>query len=231
MSKTLNALLAVGRLYNGVRGLWAFGVLLLGGGTASLLITAFGGPWVLALVLSLVIVVSACLYFGLPPGPGIYNPRYLKWYVLPTRRVSWDFGNYLGMSAKQGENLTISSMQFDLRSNFGGDIVPTDGVVVSLNTGQKVSIELKGPQGFVPVASIETIPAKTKIHGQVLFSDGPLTDSEFLRRFSGFDFRFSYNGQTFERRFTRSELESVIDGFRRYSNPSPERRLVTKGDS
>lgn len=230
MGRFFSTCLAAGRLYSGIKGLWAFAVWLFFGGGGALVIAALGGPWILGPLAVAAVIIIVLLYLGTPGQRGVHTPGYLKWYALPIRRISWEFDNYLGMSAHQGGDITMGVMQFVLRVNYGSDLVPIKGCIVSLNTGQEIAIELKGPEGYLPISSIGTIPAKTKIYGHAVFARNPLPDSEFLRQFSGFDFRFECESARFERRFSRLELEFVIDNFRRYSNPEPPRRIVARKD-
>lgn len=227
----LHWLLAVGRVYGGLSGLFSGGVLLVAA------VGMIASQPIFFAVIIAVILAGVAIFASQPIGGGIHTPRYLRLYDLPLRRLRWNFANYLGMSAIEGKNLKVSAFQCDLKIGRGGDLRPLKMNLVSYNNGDTVDLKIKTTLGYQRASQIESIPANETFHVLATFSsagqDG-IPAEDFLRQYSGLTLNAEFEGIsssrkfTFSRKFTRQEMEAIISSFRKYSNPSPKRRPVLK---
>lgn len=92
-------------------------------------------PW-LVLFLSIAGVVMAVIFVAVigwiflstPIHDGTFGSKYLLWYKLPTRTVSWDFAQFLGGGCGQGQPVLIYSFQPRLKVNLGRRYLPQTGI-------------------------------------------------------------------------------------------------------
>ena len=209
------------------------------GGFATM--TAIIAEWTAALLIigSFVLVVAifgAIVFVSLPIGNGIHTPRYLIWYKNPLRRVSFDFDNYFGMNAHEGKNLQLGRFQARIRVNRGKDLEPIDAFIRSINSGKKAQIRFRALEGYEEVSDVALIPKGRYFIVAADFDDlkepgQTIPIEDFLREFSGFELIIRWDKKKFFRAFPRSEIDAVIESFRRYSNPEPPRRIVLRNQS
>ncbi len=181
-------------------------------------------------------VVLAAVLFGvgvflsLPAKSGIHTPRYLIWYRLPLRRISFNFDNYLGLKAEAGVLQGVGGFQAEVRFNRGRNISVTNAFIGSVNTGEQIPIQFRTSSGYLTADKIEYIPAHEQCRIQSKFDSdcGYYPIEAFLQDFSGFELVLEWDGRRFSRTFARSEIEGVIESFRRYSNPEPPRQIVRR---
>jgi hypothetical protein len=126
-------------------------------------VTALFAEWALALLVigsfPLVVVVFGIIVFiSAPVGNGIHTPRYLLWYKNPLRRVSFDFNNYLGLSAREGKDLSLGTFQAQIKINWGKDLRPNAVFIRSKNSGEKALVRFRVPEGYKEASDIEFIP-------------------------------------------------------------------------
>ncbi len=214
-------------------------VWLAAGGFAT--VTAIVAEWaaVLLIIGSLALVVAifgAIVFVSLPIGNGKHTPRYLIWYKNPLRRMSFDFDNYLGMNAREGKNLRLGRFQARIRVNRGKDLEPIDAFIQSLNSGKKSKIRFRALKGYKEASDVELIPKGRDFIIAADFDDlkkpgETIPIEDFLKEFSGFKLIIRWDNKIFSRTFPRSEIEAVIESFRRYSNPEPPRQIVLRNQS
>lgn len=204
-------------------------------------VTAFVAEWASALFVigsfTLVVVIFGVIVFiSLPVGKGIHTPRHLRWYKNPLRRVSFDFDNYLGLSARAREDVRLGSFQAQMKINWGKDLRPKEAFIRSRNSGEKALVRFRAREGYKEASDIEFIPKgrnyrmvadfeNLKEPGETIPIEG------FLQNFSGFEFVVEWDGGRFARTFPRSEIDCIVSSFRQYSNPAPARQIVTKDRS
>jgi hypothetical protein len=231
----ISRLLATGRVLGGIMGFWGFINLLSGGAVTALLAGAIFGPWgwIIIVCVLLIALLLSMLYLSSSGDPGIYKNRYLDWYKLPFRRISFDFDNYLGMGSREGENIEMSRFQARMKVNWGTDIKPSEAFIRSNSTGKNAIVRFRTSTGYKGATEATlTIPVGKWFYLAADFEAlKPPGDSvpveDFLREFSGFDLVIKWEDGSFTRTFPRSELEFVIDGFRKYSNPEPYIQIKT----
>lgn len=187
-----------------------------------------GAPWPLFALLGLgglsiltliVITVSAWLRSAAIPE---FQPRYLAWYKLPFRRVSWDFANFLGAVGNAGCPVLIYSFQARLRVNWA-DAMPKNAYIQSRNTAERIPITIDPASANhlnsnVAVGSLSRIPRGRWFRVSAIFSEGAaaedgLTKEQLLARFDGFSLIFEYENGSSGRDFTRNEIIIAIDTF------------------
>ena len=233
MGALVRLCLSVGRVYVGVKGLWGLVVALGIGWIGSAVVEALGGPWLLGSLISIVMVVAIYIYLGLPRGSGIHTPRYLRWYENPARLVSFKFDNYLGLSAKAGKDLGIGRFQAQMRVNRDAAVEPMEAFIESNNMGTRSSVKFRTPMGYKEAAEVERIP-KGQYYWISCDFEGlkekgtTIPVEDFLQAYSGFDLVLRWRDRSFRRRFSRSDIEMVIDSFRKHSNPPPPPQIVTR---
>lgn len=165
---------------------------------------------------------------------GISQPKILfhKLRKLKFWGVSWDFtGYFLGMSAKAGANIHISSLQVRGKNNTNNPFEKVSGYIQSNITNKRIPILLES----MPPEETNGIPPKCQFWIRALFRD-PNAEREgiaaenFLKEFSSFTFVFEYDGKEYKYRFDRKEVETQIELFRKDSNPKPS-PMVTRREN
>ena len=156
------------------------------------------------------------LYLNLPIASGVYGSKYLLWYMLPIRRISWDFRQLIGGNCGQGSPVIINSFQFRLKKNWGPAIRPTQAYIYCETTGLTKNALLEVGNEYAAAKTIKLLPKKQWVIGHVPF--GEITREQLFQLVDGFDFVFEHDGTSFRRRFERAELEMALERFWRYSN-------------
>lgn len=154
---------------------------------------------------------------------GTFGSKYLLWYKLPIRKVSWSFDQFLGAASGHGQPVLIYAFQPQLKVNWGDGIHPKKAFIECRTTGALQAVLLSPQNTYVSAEAVEFIPKGGWFPCQALF--GGITKEAFLQNWDGFNFVFEYDDKRFSRRFSRTELEECIDRFWRYSN----RRAKPKG--
>jgi len=187
-------------------------------------------PWpILFLSLfGLLVAFSIVILFGLifvssPIQDGTFGSKYLLWYKLPIRKVSWKFDQFLGGGSGQGQPVLIYSFQPQFKVNWGKGISPKATYIECETTGARQDVLLSPIDQYVKADAVEYIPRGGWFNCQVYF--GGITKEAFLQTWDGFKFVFEYNNKSFSREFSRRELEEWIERFWLYSN----RRAQPKG--
>lgn len=163
---------------------------------------------------------------------GVSQPKLLSHRIRKLKfwGVSWDFtGYFLGMSATEGTNTYISCFQVQGTNNTNNPFSTIGGYLQSNITNEKIPILLES----MPAEETNGIPPKCKFWIRALFRD-PTAEREgiiaenFIRRFSDFTFVFEYDDKVYTYRFSRNEVERIIDLFRKDSNPKPVPMVTRK---
>ncbi|MBZ0144999.1 MAG: hypothetical protein K8F56_15610 [Rhodocyclaceae bacterium] len=189
-------------------------------------------PWpvlflsIAGVVMAVVFVaVVGWIFLSTPIAAGTYGSKYLLWYKLPTRTISWDFAQFLGGSSGQGQPVLIHAFQPRLKVNWGDGISPKRAFITCKATGAHQNVLLSPRDAYVNAEAVDFIPKGGWFQCQAHF--GGITKEAFLQNWDGFRFVFEYDDKTFCREFSRRELEESIDRFWRYSNQrsQPKGRL------
>ena len=156
---------------------------------------------------------------------GTYGSKYLLWYKLPLRKVSWGFEQFLGGGSGQGQPVLIYAFQPRLRVNWGDGIHPKRAFIECKATGAHLNVLLSPLNAYVNAEAVDFLPKGAWFQCQAHF--GGISKEAFLQNWDGFVFVFEYDDKRFSRRFSRMELEESIDRFWRYSNrlSQPKGRL------
>lgn len=204
----------------------------LGGGAVITFLTNLVAGIASAVVLAIVLL-GVVVFLSFPAKGGIHTPRYLIWYRLPLRRIWFNFDGYLGLAAKSGVLQGVGGFQARVRFNRGRHISVTNAFIRSLNTGKQIPIQFRTSSGYLTADQIKYIPSHEQywIRSQFASNDDYYPIEDFLREFSGFELVLEWDGRKFCRIFSRSEIESVIESFRRYSNPQPPPQIVSRNQS
>lgn len=213
-----------------------FAVWLMWGGGAILVITiandvlqsvvtskAWFAVFVVSIVFLYTIVVLAFLGFLLSNKAGINSPRYLNWYKLPIRKLSWKFDNCLSLNTRSGKNVKAAQFNAWVRINWGNGIKPKRAIIRSLNKDLEMELKLETDPHFKPVSDATLIPKGKKYWNiKGVINDEKTDVEDFLREYSGFDFIFEYDNSTFKKRFSRESLDLMVDRCRQSVNQKPE---------
>jgi hypothetical protein len=179
----------------------------------------------LAALLGVVGLLVVVVLFS-PIRPGTYGSKYLFWYMVPIRKLSWNFAQFLGGTSGDGQPVLIHCFQVQFKVNRGEGIVPRRAFIECKVTGAFQDVLLSPQNTYVKAEEISFVPRGHWFSCQAQF--GSVTKELFLRQFDGFEFVFEYDDRVFSRRFSRRELEWWIDGFWRFSNTRPEPRGVLR---
>lgn len=143
--------------------------------------------------------------------------------------ISWDFtGYFLGMTATEGANIHITSLQVRGKNNTNNPISKIEGYIQSNITNRKIPILLES----MPPEKTNGIPPKCRFWIRALFRDPNakiegIAAEKFLKEFSDFTYVFKYDSREYKYQFKRKEIETQIELFRKNSNPKPI-PIVTK---
>ena len=186
-------------------------------------------PWPILFLVFFGIVATICVISFLvvailysPIGPGIYGSKYLLWYKLPLRKVSWNFAQVLGGTSGAGQPVVIHTFQTEFKVNWGEGIAPKRAFIECKKTGVYQDVLLSPLDSYVKAESVVFIPGGRWFQCQSLF--GGMTKESFFQKYDGFRFVFEYDDKVFCRCFSRRELKEWIDRFWRFSNRDPEPR-------
>lgn len=165
--------------------------------------------------------VMGWIFLSTPIASGVYGSKYLLWYKFPLRKISWDFSQFLTGTSGQGSPVSIHAFQPKLKVNWGKGISPKSALITCNSTGARQNVLLSPRDAYVNAEAVAFIPKGGWLHCQALF--GGTTKDILLLNWDGFEFVFEYDDKkSFRRKFSRREIEEVIDRFWRYSNPPPE---------
>lgn len=189
---------------------------------------AIGAPVAVKVLLMIAVIIlvlwallAVVAFLAQPPGPGIQTPRWLRWYRLPIRRVSWDFDNAFGWSGAHGAPIKIEQFQGKFRMNWGEGMRPKRAFIECVATGARKDFLLSPANPYVKAESIEFLPRrKGWIYCQAHLSG--TSKEAFLAEFSGFRFVFEYDETRQEINFSRELLETILERAWRYNNKEPE---------
>ena len=110
-----------------------------------------------------------------------------------------DVDNYLGLSARAGEDVRLGSFQAQMKINWGKDLRPKEAFIRSRNSGEKAIVRFRARKGYKEASDIEFIPKgrnyrivadfeNLKEPGETIPIEG------FLQNFSGFEFVVAWDG-------------------------------------
>lgn len=180
-------------------------------------------PWpvwflsIAGVVLAIVFVaIVTWIFLSTPIADGTYGSKYLLWYKLPIRNVSWDFSQFLGGGSGYGQPVLVYAFQPRLKVNWGDGISPKRAFITCKATGANQNVLLSPRDSYVNAEAVEFIPVGCWFQCQAHF--GGITKEDFFQDWEGFTFVFEYDDKSFTREFSRRELEEAIDRFWRYSN-------------
>jgi len=156
------------------------------------------------------------------PAAGSFTPRKLGYYKLPIHKLAWNFDNYLGGYGKERGPFLVTSFQPRFNITRGTGIHPKEAYIQSDRTGIREEVLIECGNPYVPADQIEFMPPGKWYHCQKFFGDAGLSKEEFLAKFDGFDFVFSYDEVSFRRHFSRNEIEEIFDAYWRSNNRSSE---------
>lgn len=171
----------------------------------------------------LLIFIAIFLLYSIlqtPAGDGIFSSKYLIWYKLPIRKVSWDFGNFLGVSCVHGNPISVNVFQVQFKVNWTDGISPIKAFLECKNTALKQDVFVSALDEYVQVEKIEFLPTGKWFQCQSQFGD--ISKEQFLQKYDGFRFVFEYDETVFSKTFSREELEVYLNRFSKYTNPRPE---------
>lgn len=172
------------------------------------------------LLLLLIAMLLLYLILHSPAGDGIYSSKYLIWYKLPIRKVSWDFSNFLGVSCIHGNPISINVFQVQFKVNWSDGISPVKAFLECKHTSVKQDVFVSALDEYVKVDKIEFIPTGEWFQCQSQFGD--ISKEKFLQKYDGFCFVFEYDKTVFSKTFSREELEVYLNRYSKYTNPRPE---------
>lgn len=179
--------------------------------------------------LALIITLSFLLlcvwnWLSSETAPGIYTHRYLQFYRMPLRAISWNFDNYLGGVCGGGDQVEVANFQPRFWVNRKNGIHPKRAFIRSRATGETRDVLIECGNPYKKAEEIAFIPPGKWYHCQTTFDGraaGRPSASEFLKGWGGFDFIFECEEIVFQRHFSWAEIEEVLYRFWRYSNPPP----------
>jgi hypothetical protein len=128
-------------------------------------------------------VVIGWIYLSTPIHDGTFGSKYLLYYKIPIRKVSWDFTQFLGLGNGYRQPILIYAFQPKLEVNWGDGISPKRAFITCKTTGAEKNVLLRlspSPQdAFVNAEEVHFIPKGSWFECQAYF--GGITKEEFLQ--------------------------------------------------
>lgn len=192
----------------------------------ALLLSIFGGVigLIIAIIFFVIIGLILILVILVLPNKGLTTPRYLSLYKLPFGVFSWNFDNYLGLSARDGKDIRISSFQAQIKINARNGVNINDAYIESDITGDRLDLLFDAKDGYKKSSDISKIPIGHWYRVTVPLKSDELDyiePEELLKKYSGFSLIVEYDKGKFRKRFKRTEIEMIIDNFRSTCNQAP----------
>ena len=155
-------------------------------------------------------------------GVSVYFVRAWRTDILWTFNdpASIDDPYFLGFASSGGQEAYVITFQARGRNNTGRPINEFDGFIRSTRTNEQVAVRLNFNGVLVTSKQVNGIPPDTtfdlnSVHFPSNVESRPegLGITQFLIDYPSFTFVFTYDGKTYERQFSNSEIRHIIDLF------------------